>query len=87
MKQNIIDTIALIVGTTFTLTQTNELFRLISFILTSLSALLVLVSKVIDWYHKAKKDGKITSDEVKELVDTVTSTTDTIRDEIDEHKE
>ena len=80
MKQNIIDTIALIIGTTFTLTQTNELFRLISFILTSLSALLILVSKVIDWYHKAKKDGKITADEVKELVDTVKDDIDDIND-------
>lgn len=81
MKQNIIDTIALIVGTTFTLTQTNELFRLISFILTSLSALLVLVSKVIDWYHKAKKDGKITSDEIKQLIDTIHDNIDDITDD------
>lgn len=81
MKQNIIDTIALTIGTTFTLTQTNELFRLISFILTSLSALLVLVSKVIDWYHKAKKDGKITSDEIKQLVDTIHDNIDDITDD------
>ena len=80
MKQNIIDTIALIIGTTFTLTQTNELLRLISFIMTSLSALLILISKVIDWYHKAKKDGKITADEVKELVDTVKDNIDDIND-------
>ena len=80
MKQNIIDTIALIIGTTFTLTQTNELLRLISIILTSLSALLILVTKVIDWYHKAKKDGKITADEVKELVDTVKDDIDDIND-------
>lgn len=80
MKQNIIDTIALVIGTTFTLTQTNELFRLISFILTSLSALLILVSKVIEWYHKAKKDGKITADEIKELIDTVKGDIDDITD-------
>ena len=80
MKQNIIDMIALIICTTFTLTQTNELFRLISFILTSLSTLLILVSKIVDWYHKAKKDGKITADEVKELVDTVKDNIDDIND-------
>ena len=80
MKQNIIDTIALIIGTTFTLTQTSEVLRIISFIMTSLSALLILISKVIDWYHKAKKDGKITADEVKELVDTVKDNIDDIND-------
>lgn len=54
-----------------TLTQTNEVFQLIQICLTILSTLVVLGFTFYKWYKKAKEDGKITKDEVDELVDEI----------------
>ena len=51
-----------------TATQTETVLRIVNLVLAILISLLVLVSRVIDWWKKAKKDGKITSDEIQEGV-------------------
>lgn len=58
-------------GTIGTALQTDELFRYISLGLTILSTLFSLVFTIWKWWRKAKKDGKITEDEVDELMDDV----------------
>ena len=85
MKENILDTLSIIISSALTITQTNELFRLISFILTILTSILVLVSKIVTWYKSARADGKITSDEMLELIDTTKNSIDEIKKSIDDN--
>ena len=52
--------------------QTNEVLQTISMIITILGGIVTLiVLPILNWYHKAKQDGKITSDEIKEGVETL----------------
>lgn len=53
--------------TILTITQTNEVFRMIQIILTCITAFVGLCYTLWKWYRKAKKDGKITKDECEEL--------------------
>lgn len=39
-----------------------------------------LVRKIIDWRNKAKEDGKISSEEIKDLVDIVEDSIDDVND-------
>lgn len=58
-------------GTVFTAIQDNQIFQWISFGLTILSTLFAIAYTAWKWYRKAKEDGKITEDEVDELMDDV----------------
>lgn len=59
-------------GVVGTVTQTNEILQTISFIVTIIGAIFsMIIVPIISWYNHAKKDGKITSDELKEGVDTL----------------
>lgn len=52
-----------------TATQTNEVLQTISLIITILGALVsFVIVPLLNWYLKAKKDGKITSEEAQEAV-------------------
>lgn len=56
-------------GIVGTATQTNEVLQTISLIITILGALVsFVIVPLLNWYLKAKKDGKITSEEAKEAV-------------------
>lgn len=57
------------VAVVFTATQTNEVFQMISLILTIVATLFSVVLtavRLFHWYKEAKKDGKITKEEVDE---------------------
>ena len=54
-------------GVFLTAIQTNEIFQLISLILTCLATALSIFYTFYIWYKKAKADGKITHDEIEEL--------------------
>lgn len=56
----------------FTAIQDNQVFQIISFVLTSLSVALTIAFTIYKWYNNAKQDGKITPDEIDELVDDLT---------------
>ena len=75
-----------IVGITFqsllTIAQTDEIFRIISLVLTIISAIVVLARNIYEWYIKAKKDGKIDADEGKELIDIVDDGVNDLKDNI-----
>ena len=64
----------------FTAVQTDEVLRWISFGFTLLSAILTIAYNIWRWYRKSKKDGKITMNEVDELVDIVKDGSDTLKD-------
>lgn len=58
--------------TILTITQTNEVFKLIQIILTCVTAFVGLCYTIYKWYKKAKKDGKITKDEYEKLFEELT---------------
>ena len=65
--------------------QTDEVLQIISLVLTILGTLITfIVLPLLNWFIKAKKDGKITIDEVKEGVETlqegINSTQNTLGD-------
>lgn len=57
------------------ITQTSELFQLIQVIMGVISALFAIAYTIYKWYNKAKADGKITKQEVKELIDDIADVT------------
>ena len=59
-----------------TMFQTNEIFQIVEMILAIISFVVSIGYTIYKWYHKAKADGKITQEEVKELMDSVTKLTD-----------
>ena len=56
-------------GTVMTAFQANEVLQIIQAILTVLGLLITIAYTIWKWYKKAKADGKITEDEVDELMD------------------
>lgn len=55
-----------------TATQLNEVLQTISLIITILGALVsFVVVPLLSWYRNAKKDGKITADELKDAAETL----------------
>ena len=69
-----------------TVTQTKEVFELISLILSIAISVLIIVSKLVTWFRKSKADGKITSEEVKDAVDIVSNGVNDIKNKIDKEK-
>jgi type VI protein secretion system component VasK len=63
----------------FTAIQTDEVLRWISFGFTLLSVILTIAYNIWRWYRKSKEDGKISMDEVDELVDIVKDGSDSLK--------
>ena len=65
-----------VIGTTLsaigTATQTQEILQIVSLIITILGGIIsFIVIPILNWYRKAKEDGKITIDEIKEGAETL----------------
>ena len=58
-----------IFGGVMTAIQANEVLQIIQAILTVLGLLVTISYTIWKWYKKAKADGKITENEVDELMD------------------
>lgn len=86
MKSHIINTTCIALQSLLTLSQTDEVFRIVSLVLTIISALIVLIRNILDWYNKAKQDGKIDKDEIKEVIDIVDEGVQDIQDKISKDK-
>ena len=86
MKSHIINTACITLQSFLTLSQTDEVFRIVSLVLTIISALIVLIRNILDWYNKAKQDGKIDKDEIKEVIDIVDDGVQDIQDKINKDK-
>lgn len=69
-----------------TATQTKEVFEIVSLILSIVISILIIVSKIVDWYKRAKVDGKIDEDEIKEGIDIIVDGTKEIKDHIEGDK-
>lgn len=79
-----------IIGNCFTylitVIETNQLFQLISLILSIVTSLVIIGLKIYSWYKAAKADGKITKDEIKDLTTEIKPEIDIIKDNIDKDK-
>ena len=62
----------------FTAIQTDEVLRRISFGFTLVSVILTIAYNIWRWWRKSKEDGKISIDEVDELVDIVKDGSDSL---------
>lgn len=58
--------------TVVTISQTNEVFQTIQIIISALAGAVALAYTIWRWYRNAKKDGKITEDEVDDLFQQIT---------------
>lgn len=69
--------------------QTNELLQTISLCLTILGALLTIIMALVNWFRKAKKDGKIDEKELEEGISIIKDGVDEVKDALDnkENKE
>ena len=62
--------------------QTNELLQTISLVITIIGGLITfIIMPVINWYQNAKKDGKITKEEVDEGVKIIQDGLDKLNDQ------
>ena len=52
--------------------QVDEMLRYVNLALAVLSALVAIAFTIWKWWHEAKKDGKITTNEVDDVLDDVT---------------
>lgn len=67
-----------------TATMTKEVFQIISLVVSIIGTLVIIFCKVYDWYTRAKEDGKITKEEIKELGDSVKPDLDKLKEQADE---
>ena len=69
--------------------QTNEVLQTISLIITILGGIVTLiVLPILNWYHKAKQDGKITPEELVEGAETLKEGLDKLDENLKKgHKE
>lgn len=68
--------------TVVTVSQTNEVFQTIQIIISALAGAVALAYTIWRWYRNAKKDGKISEDEVDDLFEQITKK----EDSEDEHR-
>lgn len=70
-----------------TIAQTNEVLQTISLIITILGALIsFVVVPLVNWYRKAKDDGKITPDEIEDGLNIIADGSKKVEDEIKKHE-
>lgn len=71
-KELITGAVGTALGIVGTATQTNEVLQTISLIVTIVGACVsMLLVPLLSWYQKAKEDGKITPEELKEGAETL----------------
>lgn len=74
-------------GVVGTATQLNETLQTISLIITILGAVVsFIVVPILSWYKNAKKDGKITLDEMQEGAETLAKGLEKTKRATDEEK-
>lgn len=82
MTKQIIEYASCGVGAIMTVVQTNQVFQLVSLILTCIATAVALGFTIYKWYKAAKADGKIDKEEVDELVDIIKDGADEIKKDL-----
>ena len=62
--------------------QTNETFQMVEMILAILTSIVILAYRIWQWWKEAKKDGKITKEEIKDGLDIIINGAEDIKDKI-----
>lgn len=71
MKHDYLSWIGSVFGTILTAIQSDVIFQYISLALTILSTLIAISYTIWKWWRKAKEDGKIDEEEIKDLGDQI----------------
>ena len=79
MKDNLLNILNIGLQAIFTAIQTDEVLRWISFGFTLVSVIITIAYNIWKWWKKSKEDGKISMDEVDELVDIVKDGSDSLK--------
>lgn len=67
--------------------QTNEILQAISIVLTIIGSLITIAMALTNWWKNAKKDGKITKEEINEGVGIIVEGANEIKDKIKNKEE
>ena len=86
-NRNIISYIGSTLGVVFTAIQSNEIFQLISLILTIISVLVSVAFSIYKRIIMATKDGKIDEEEVDELKNILDENAKNLSDQEEQHNE
>ena len=70
-----------------TASQTNEKLQTISLVLTIVGTLITIIMALTNWWKNAKKDGKITKEEIKEGVDIIKDGVENLQDKLEDKEE
>lgn len=82
MKNNNYDFLTNAIGVAMTAVQTNEIFQLISLILTCISISFSMIFTIWKWYHNATADGKIDKKEIDEIMTEIDDKINNLNDEL-----
>ena len=86
MKHDYLSWAGSVFGTILTAVQSDQIFQYISLALTILSTLIAISYTIWKWWRKAKEDGKIDEEEVKDLVDQIDDVVKKGEDKDEKHK-
>lgn len=90
MKHEVIGLIGGTIGTSVSATgtaiQPNEVLQTISLIITILGGIITIVFALLGWWQRAKQDGKIDKDEIKEAIDILQEGGENIKNALDDKK-
>ena len=67
-----------------TIVQTNEIFQIISLVLSIITSIIIIAYRLYVWYKTAKADGKITKDEIEDAAKIVADGAKEINDAMKE---
>lgn len=67
--------------------QTNEILQAISIVLTIIGSLITIAMALTNWWKNAKKDGKITKEEINEGVGIIVDGANELKDKIKNKEE
>lgn len=82
MKNNNYDFLTNALGVAMTAVQSNEIFQLVSLILTCISITFSMIFTIWKWYHTATADGKIDKKEIDELMNEIDDKLNNLNDEL-----
>ena len=88
MKNN---NIFAVIGNSFTYVltalQTNEIFQIIELVLSIIISLLIIISKIRNWWKEANQDGKVTKEEIQQIGNDIAEDVNDLKDKINKKGE
>ena len=79
-----------VIGNSFTYVltalQTNEIFQIIELVLSIIISLLIIASKIHNWWKEASQDGKITKEEIQQIGNDIADDVNDLKDKINKKK-